>query len=240
MSGAKKVCIAWLALSYVLFFAAVAQAGNAGANLASYGHHGMVLFGGQNALFASHLPMFHAPHDAQVVLEIDLGDAKIAHALRAALQARPRLWTLNPEAFALSDLSSGKISSFQADLVRGHFERGGKVVYEAVQVRVKRVIFHAVLSALYTTKSFAYYQIIAIDNTAFMFKHIDQRPDFDHIVGLVLNGEKSLTKTTPIVLKLPITGAEQPSSERLQTMLDQAGVAAKVAEQVYFETGDLR
>jgi hypothetical protein len=239
MNGAKKVCMVWLALSYVLFFS-TAQASDVGARSASYGQHGMVLFGGKDALFASHLPMFHAPHDAQVVLEIDIGDAKIAQAVRMALQAKPNLWTLNPEAFALSDLRNGKLASFQAELVRGHFERGGEMMFKAVQVQVKRVIFQAMLSSLNSTKSFANYQIVAVDDTAFMFKHIDQRPDFDHIVRLDLTGKKSLTESIPIVLKLPIAGVDQPSSERLQALLDQAGVAAKVAEQIYFETGDLR
>jgi hypothetical protein len=41
---------------------------------ASYGVHGMALFGGKDALFASHLPMFHAPHNQQVILQIEIHD----------------------------------------------------------------------------------------------------------------------------------------------------------------------
>ena len=33
--------------------------------------HGMLLFGKEN-LYASHLPMFHAPHDYQVIFKLNL------------------------------------------------------------------------------------------------------------------------------------------------------------------------
>jgi hypothetical protein len=36
--------------------------------------HGMVLFGGKQAAYVSHLPMFHAPHDRQLILKVALAD----------------------------------------------------------------------------------------------------------------------------------------------------------------------
>ena len=33
--------------------------------------HGMLLFGNET-VYASHLPMFHSPHDYQLILELDL------------------------------------------------------------------------------------------------------------------------------------------------------------------------
>ncbi|WP_373990514.1 hypothetical protein [Duganella sp. BuS-21] len=41
----------------------------------THGEHGMVLFGGKKGLYASHLPMFHAPHDYQVILQLHVADA---------------------------------------------------------------------------------------------------------------------------------------------------------------------
>ncbi|MCT8988416.1 hypothetical protein [Shewanella phaeophyticola] len=41
------------------------------------GLHGMLLFGSQYGLFASHLPMFHQPHNAQVVFKLSFADPKI-------------------------------------------------------------------------------------------------------------------------------------------------------------------
>ena len=32
------------------------------------GGHGMAVFGGREGLYASHLPMFHTPHDSQILL----------------------------------------------------------------------------------------------------------------------------------------------------------------------------
>ena len=38
------------------------------------GGHGMAVFGGRVGLYASHLPMFHTPHDSQIVLRFRLAD----------------------------------------------------------------------------------------------------------------------------------------------------------------------
>ena len=58
---------------YVLIALAIA-AGMAGAANATDGVHGMALFGGKDGRYAAHLPMFHAPHDYQVLLPIRLAD----------------------------------------------------------------------------------------------------------------------------------------------------------------------
>lgn len=39
------------------------------------GIHGMLLFGDQEALYLSHLPMFTSPHNFQVIVEISFDDA---------------------------------------------------------------------------------------------------------------------------------------------------------------------
>ena len=39
--------------------------------------HGMLIFG-TNKIYASHLPMFHSPHNYQVILELDL-DLSLIH-----------------------------------------------------------------------------------------------------------------------------------------------------------------
>lgn len=49
------------------------------------GGHGMAVFGGREGLYASHLPMFHAPHDTQLLLRFHLADAAADRALRERL-----------------------------------------------------------------------------------------------------------------------------------------------------------
>lgn len=54
----------------VLAAALLAGAAVAAPQGVTHGTHGMALFGGKDALYTSHLPMFHAPHDYQLVLQV--------------------------------------------------------------------------------------------------------------------------------------------------------------------------
>src|SRR5579859_1939791 len=74
----------------------------------TWGLHGMVLFGGADGLFASHLPMFHAPHDYHVVIALQL-PPDIDTSIRTRLSRAPALWTLVPEEFELARLAPGAV-----------------------------------------------------------------------------------------------------------------------------------
>ena len=94
-----------------------------------WGSHGMAVFGGREGLYASHLPMFHPPHDTQVIIRFHLQDKTIDAKLRDALAQKPELWTLNPEEFDLLRLAPEhpqNLKKFNTRFVQGHFERGGK------------------------------------------------------------------------------------------------------------------
>lgn len=104
----------------------------------SFGSHGMFLFGEQST-YASHLPMFHKPHDFQVLLEIELkGEADVLDA--------KGFRTLFPEELELEKIMDGSVTSFSATLFSGHFERGGIALGE-VQVLVKEVLYKQKLQA---------------------------------------------------------------------------------------------
>ena len=61
-----------------------------------HGLHGMLLFSDGDGLYASHLPMFHAPHDVQLIFRFTLADKKIESELVKALDANKPYWTLAP------------------------------------------------------------------------------------------------------------------------------------------------
>lgn len=110
--------------------------------------HGMVLFGGKNT-YASHLPMFHAPHNYQAVFEIAIeelpqgtGAAQQYHETKKS--NADALFTLVPEKLDLTKVISGEKTSFQADIFEGHFEKGG-VDLGPVQVTVSKVVFSQTL-----------------------------------------------------------------------------------------------
>lgn len=98
-----------LAQPLALLFAFVA--GPADAHDHSFGTHGMVLFGGREALYASHLPLFRAPHDHQVVLQVRLADPALDRTLRERLDGKTALWTIEPERLALSSSACWSIAS---------------------------------------------------------------------------------------------------------------------------------
>lgn len=197
--------------------------GTAHAHDHSFGTHGMALFGDRDGLYASHLPLFRAPHAHQVVLRVKLADPALDRALRAQLDGRTALWTIEPERFELSRLdpaSASPLRSFGADVFSGHFEREGKRMYSQAQVVVEQVIVYRRLDPTMRSRLEARYLPVG----RFLVKEIDSRPDFDHIVAL------SAPAQSPLAIRKG--GLDNPEAQ-LKTL-------APVRGTIYFETGDLR
>ena len=200
----------------------------------SMGSHGMVLFGGADALYASHLPMFHAPHDYQVILQVRLADQAQDAALRARLDGGTALWTLDPEKFELDRFAPGAgnpVQRFTADLVLGHFEQGGKTAYTGALVIVEKVLLFRQLSAQPSRSSAARYLQLGSGRQRFLVKQIDSRPDFDHV--LAVRARRGVRGGAVVLAK---TALQQPSDAAIA----QALPGVEVAGSVYFSTADLR
>jgi hypothetical protein len=206
-------------LVLLLFLAA----GVASAHDHSFGTHGMVLFGDREGLYVSHLPLFRAPHDHQVVLRVRLADPDHDRALRAQLHGKTDLWTIEPERFELSRLgpaSAAPLRAFGADIFSGHFERDGKRLATGVQFVVEQVLVYRRLDPSPQSKPEARYLPVG----RFLVKEIDSRPDYDHIVAL------SAPVSSPVTVRK--TGLDNP-----ETALKRL---APLQGSIYFETGDLR
>jgi hypothetical protein len=185
---------------------------------ASYGTHGMAMFGGKAGLYVSHLPMLHPPHDTQMIARVRFEDKALDAALRAQLDGKTALWTINPEKFELNRLASGAakpLQSFKADVVAGHFERDGVTRHAGVQLIVEEVLIYRKLSPQLRTSASSTYRPVG----TFLVKEIDSRPDFDHIV-LLRKGA-----TGPVTVKKD--GLSEP------TLPDAVG-------SIYFDTADLK
>lgn len=194
------------------------------------GGHGMAVFGGREGLYASHLPMFHAPHDSQILLRFHLADRSADRALREQLAARPRLWTLDPETFDLLRLAPGHaqpLRQFSARFFEGHFERGGQAQPGEQRVVVDEMLLFRRLSAAPREAAAGRYRLVGKGGEWFAFKLIDRRPDFDHIVRLdspQARGEADV----------PLQGLDRPDAAV------QRAFQARGLTEIYFETGDLR
>ena len=210
--------------------------GNAHASDITYGEHGMALFGGKQGLYASHLPMFHAPHDYQVVLQIHIADPVTDAALRQRLNGKTALWTIAPEKFELSRLApeaSTPLRQFKADVVAGHFEQGGKTQYAASTIVVDKVLmFHKLSPEQHISGSASYIQI-GSGSQRYLIKEIDSRPDYDHIVSYRASSGASMNSITLVKQAL-----REPTRAEFATALHAKPDAIRGT--VYYYTDDLK
>ena len=157
------------------------------------GTHGMVLFGKGTQLYASHIPMFHPPHDVQLLLQVELPK-------EARRDYSDGLYTLEPERFDLSALMAGALTQFRATLYQGNFEGGGKVLRREVPVRVRRVLHATPLKAEAPALPRLRYLVVGQGREAFLVHALGRAPDFDQVLSA------SFTKPLPEgvhVLELP-------------------------------------
>lgn len=231
-----------LCLSLATFFASAESLQDNTGKSAGWGSHGMAVFGGHEGLYASHLPMFHAPHDTQVVIRFHVQDQAIDAQLRHALASNPELWTLDPEEFDLLSLAPGHtnpLKEFTARFVQGHFERGGEERFTGQTAIIDEVILFRRLTATEHKLTQGRYHLIGKVREHFLIKEIDRRPDFDLIVAL--KPSASLGLHFPSIVKLPSQDMQVPSDMSLNRMLlRQIGPDVSVRKVLYFETEDLK
>lgn len=104
--------------------------------------HGMLLFGDKQT-YASHLPMFHAPHDYQLIMEIEMVENFRPPTLENYKQAKmdgETLFTLLPQKMDLTQIIDGSKKNFVANIYAGHFEKGGNNL-GPITVVVKKIVF---------------------------------------------------------------------------------------------------
>jgi hypothetical protein len=150
---------------------------------------------GTGPIYLSHLPMFHPPHDHQVLLEVGLRkdgvDAEAEY--RADREERgERIYTLEPERFALRELFAefpheAERTSFTGTLYRGHFERGGEALLEDVTVNVAQVTYHHPLERSADAPGEAReltYRCFGTPARRFLAHEITTAPNFDQILAI--------------------------------------------------------
>src|SRR4030095_17245252 len=89
----------WSILLAIFCFASNvnAQHGHSGASTDRPSVHGMLIFGTEK-IYASHLPLFHAPHNYQIILELEL-DSSSKHKFIEDQRAHPEqaTYSIEPE-----------------------------------------------------------------------------------------------------------------------------------------------
>lgn len=105
----------------ICLIALAAQANDKHHQYTRIGYHGMVMITDGTSLYASHLPLYRAPHDFQLIYQIE---SQYQQQLIAQLQNGKTI-TLLPNKFDLNRLVNGEGFTIPTQLYLGHFERGG-------------------------------------------------------------------------------------------------------------------
>jgi len=194
------------------------------------GLHGMVLVTDGIDLFASHLPLYRAPHDYQLVYIVESKyKSKVIKQLLSASRNTAsydaaKSVTILPASFDLNKLINGKSFEIEAQMYIGHFERGGKKWLLDNKFSFVRQVHKRPLTGLQVDKSLSYsaWKVIEKPSTVnqLFIHNIASAPSFDAIVvgegcsveyGLKL----SLPSRVPDVLQVTKAIKECDTSEVL-------------------------
>lgn len=218
--------------------------------------HGMLIVGDERVIF-SHLPMFHTPHDRQVLLEVSLtadsGDP-LATYRRDRQDTATRIYTWVPRPFVLTDLVAAPANTFvmTGTIFRGHFERGGvAITSNAVKARVVRVLFSRRFSPLDAAPAARRFLIFGSRTEPFLAHRITKAPDFDHVAGIEITAVPADWPAdwdgSAIALQIPgesrLPGARLGEGDQIRATRVEPAIAGAVdltvRTEFYFETGDL-
>jgi len=199
---------------------------------ARFGLHGMLLFSDGVSLYASHLPMFHKPHDVQLITRFELKDKIAQDKLQKSLVSGGTYWTLSPDRFDLNFLGLNSVKGiwqFGADLYLGHFERSAKRIFSNQTVIIKEVILKERLDEM--RQSHVEYIRLAPDNVKRQFyaRLIKGRPGVDHLFWV--------HSSRPLVKRFTMTHDEQRSGNTKIAL--KLGVKNSDLSTYYEERGDL-
>jgi len=201
--------------------------------------HGMLMFGATPS-YLYHLPMFHPPHDHQVLLVLQ-PDGALAQAYESdrAATAAP-LYTVVPEAGRLGEVVRPRAARL-GRLVRGHFERGGTTLVSGA-LAVSQVLQYRQLDPV-AREATLDYLLVGNRSEAFLIHVIGARPSFDQVLRVAPPAEvDALVLARGVRVSFPGRAVGQPlEAERAHAArLGQRALTLAVGAEVYRELDELR
>ncbi len=203
------------------------------ANHSRMGSHGMAVIGTTNLLF-HHMPLYRPPHDRQILIPAKFVDDKTKIAFEKWRQSYSGLVSIVPENFDLNRLEPGStnaITSFVADIYQGHFERGGQVVFESIEFKLYKPIFHRPVTGDPTSEQV--YTYLEHGSEAYLIRDIGPRPGVDQILGVDLDTNLQSGERLTLLSDSP--------DGRLKVMRnDQSILGINVRARLYLEKSDFQ
>jgi hypothetical protein len=224
-----------------------------------FGTHNMFAFG-RETVFLSHLPMFMAPHDAQLILEVAFEEDAGGSLLKVWSREREshpgqRVYTMMPQRFALSTLYTPDPParrSFRARFFRGHLERGGEVIPELgnIVVLVTEVVYAKRFDRSGKPDDLTY-RLLGRGGELFLAHVISEPPDFDQILSVQLAAAHPDENEMNAGIEVVLPGRPNTATDRLRdgTAITARGhvtgahqfLSLEIADvrELYFEEGEL-
>ena len=185
--------------------------------------HGMVLFG-DGPLYASHLGLYHHPHDRQIVMPVHFSNPAQAGAFTQWREQFDGLITRAPKPFPLANLNPGTGHfpfTIEVDVYAGHFERGGEKQFSAFTLLLDSPLIYRALVAEGEYAKQARFWLLSGTTSDFAVYQIGPRPDQDWILetesysGCVapvceITVNKPAGPTLMLEHALPVNNAEMP------------------------------
>jgi len=202
--------------------------------------HGMLIFG-KNKIYAYHLPMFHSPHNYQIILELELDEtAKSLFIEDQKNNPEYATYTIEPETFVLPQMIV-KGNSFTVDLYRGHFERGGKKIASKIKVVIKEVLFYNKFKSDEKRSAVSSFILFGNDKEQFMAHLLTNKPDFDQIIEVKAPIDTILKEKNNVVINTDLTenSVLGVSGNEIEISLN-IKYSIVLLRQLYLEFGDLK
>ena len=187
------------------------------------GVHGMALVTQGSSIYASHLPRYKKPHNVQLLYKLDNNDLAVLQTVRDS-----QLITIKPKPFNLQRLMRGEKMVIQADLYAGHFERGGMLVYENIELSFDKKMYVRTFDDIKPSSTKQEYDFVTLRKNYRIYIHrIQQAPSFDHLLGVDLEAG---------CLGRFSTSSAVPKETELQYKFLNCGTM----KPLYFETEDFK
>jgi hypothetical protein len=227
------------------------------------GQHNQMMVGEQT-IYLSHLPMFmfdpaSHEHNFQVILEVRLGgpgNPQATYADDRRNHPEVRMYTMSPEPFEMVELDpqDPRRAALTGDIFRGHLERGGQPIIRATTAEVVRIVYFHEFDPDARPLDALEYLLFGEVPDLFLAHLITRPPDFDQILGVMIDGAALAADDLKQGVRVRIPGRANTAHTRIKTgervsaeaELPGAQVGQSLALELeavtefYFEEGELR
>lgn len=146
------------------------------------GVHGMALVTHSSSIYASHMPLYHKPHNVQIIYKIDTKSIPLIQLVRDN-----NLVTIKPHKFNLQRLMRGEKMTINADVYMGHFERDGMLVYKNMPITFAKQLYVRDFSDIEKSSTRQKYDMITLKKNNRIYVHrIQEAPSYDHLIHIDL------------------------------------------------------